>query len=192
MIPNKYIWYLGIIRLKHTEQFTVYFDYKWEVIKVKPVLKSLEWAYFKTDPTYLLNLVKIWGSYCQNTDWVLFCWTKCTMLYTKVTLESQMSVHLSVILSVSDKNPSASQNHNYQPSTNKQINHQSHGPSYPSEIMPIFHHSYWPSYLSTIMPIAYRPSCLPTIMPICHVSSLWWFNRQNRIKRCYCIYKLSS
>ena len=54
---------------------------------------------------------------------------------------------LSVILSVSDKNPSASQNHNYQPSTNKQINHQSHGPSYPSclsAIMPTNNHAYLP------------------------------------------------
>ena len=96
------------------------------------------------------------------------------MLYKKVTLESQMSVHLSVILSVSDKNPSASQNHNYQPSTNKQINHQSHGLSYPSEIMPIFHHSYWPSYFSTIMPIshhAYQQSCLSAMCDHCDDST---------------------
>ena len=74
----------------------------------------------------------------------------------KATLELQ----LSVCLSICNRNPSASRNCSYRPSSL-------------STIEPIDHRAYQPSTLPTIKPIgidhrAYRPSSLSTIKPINH------------------------
>ena len=92
----------------------------------------------------------------------------------KATLESPMSVHPSVCMSVCHRNPSASQNCSYQPlslSTIEPIDHWAYQPSSLSTIKPINHQAYRPSSLSTIEPInhqAYQPSSLLTIEPINH------------------------
>ena len=62
---------------------------------------------------------------------------------------------MSVRLSVSHKNPSASQNHAYQP--NLPISHNATMPPLSASQ----NHNYWPSCLSAIM-----PSCLSAIMPV--------------------------
>ena len=51
------------------------------------------------------------------------------------------------------QNPSASQNHAYQPSI-MQISHHDHKPSWPSAIMTISHHYHQPSWPSAIMTIS--------------------------------------
>ena len=92
----------------------------------------------------------------------------------KATLESQMSV----CLSVSHQNPSASQNCSYWPSCPSAImpiGHHAHQPSCPSAIMPIGHHAHRPSCPSAILPIghhAHQPSCTSAIVHISHCAHL--------------------
>ena len=89
------------------------------------------------------------------------------------------NVRLSVCLSVCHRNPSASQNRSYRPSslsTIKPIDHQAYRSSSLSTIEPIDHWAYRPLSLSTIklidhqayLPSSLRPSSLLTIEPITH------------------------
>ena len=87
----------------------------------------------------------------------------------KVTLEFQMSVHLSGC----HKNPLASQNHNYQPLSASAIYQQSYLsaplPPQPLGIITICHHAHQPSCKSAILTPPQpqpKPSCISAIIPI--------------------------
>ena len=87
----------------------------------------------------------------------------------KATLQSQMSVRLSVCLSVTEIP---------QPLRIALIDHRAYQPSSLSTIEPFYHQAYRPSSLSTIKPIdhqAYQPSSPLTIKPINLSSSLMTF-----------------
>ena len=51
----------------------------WPKLKIKDSFEILRTSRFQNWPSFL-NLVKIWGSYCQNMKVILFLWTRCIYL----------------------------------------------------------------------------------------------------------------
>ena len=49
----------------------------WPKLKIKVSFEILRTSRFQKLPSFL-NLMKIWGSYCQKTNWELFSWTPCS------------------------------------------------------------------------------------------------------------------
>ena len=62
----------------------------WQKSKIKDSFEILRMSRFQNWPSFL-NLVKIWGSYGQKTNCILFLWTPCsTVLYN--TLQHVLSL----------------------------------------------------------------------------------------------------
>ena len=53
----------------------------WPKLKIKDSFEILRTSRFQNWPSFL-NFVKIWGSYCQKTNWQLFSWTPCILYCT--------------------------------------------------------------------------------------------------------------
>ena len=61
----------------------------WSNFKIKDSFEILRTSRFQNCPSFF-NLVKIWGSYCQNTNWELFSWTPCSNNRTSSYIFYQM------------------------------------------------------------------------------------------------------
>ena len=48
----------------------------WPKLKIKVSFEILRTSRFQNWPSFL-NLMKIWGRYCQKTNWEVFSWTPC-------------------------------------------------------------------------------------------------------------------
>ena len=51
----------------------------WPKLKIKDSFEILRTSRFQNCPSFL-NLVKIWGSYCQKTNCIVFLWTPCSFI----------------------------------------------------------------------------------------------------------------
>ena len=60
----------------------------WPNVKSKDSFEKLRTSRFQNWPSFL-NLVKIWGSYCQNTKVQVFLWTQCMSWYGALALSSK-------------------------------------------------------------------------------------------------------